>query len=130
MAVLAIGLDEYNNGTLATVATFFGVHLVTLICMFLGIALWTSCYPSRTSHLIWSARDVGPSAGYYGCLGHALSTMDTAWAMTAFIATLSILAIRLIHSIRPNFDDAHIVSADLAHLVALPLGFLAGIYGS
>ncbi len=130
MATLAIGLDEYNNGTLATVAIFFGVHLVTLICMFLGVALWTSYSPSRTSRLIWNARDVGPSAGYYGCLGHAFSTMDTALTTTTFIACLSILAIRLIHSIRQNFDDAHIVSADFAHLLALPLGFLAGFYGS
>ncbi len=93
--------------------------------MFLGVALWTSYSPSRTSRLIWNARDVGPSAGYYGCLGHAFSTMDTALTTTTFIACLSILAIRLIHSIRQNFDDAHIVSADFAHLLALPLGFLA-----
>jgi len=75
--------------------------------------------------LLAKARDVGPSAGYFGCLGLALAALPRPARGRVLAAVLVLLAARFAGSFIRVPDGGRQISADSAHLVALPLGFLA-----
>jgi hypothetical protein len=75
--------------------------------------------------LLYSVRDVGPSAGYYGCLGFALANTSSRRATTVGGVAL-LLILRLASSGYHLPNAGHILAADLAHVVAFPIGALWG----
>lgn len=68
---LFAGLSELRSGSLRTSIAFWGSHLIVLV---LSWALLASLHlvGSASAGILYLARDVGPSAGYVGCLGYLL----------------------------------------------------------
>lgn len=107
-----VGSAELRTSTRRTTLTFWGVHLLTLL------ALTTPLFEKPM------ARDVGPSAGYFACLGLAITTLSKRPRWLAFVVVLALLTIALFQPPRDGLSAAVKFSADAAHLIAFPLGFL------
>lgn len=119
---LSVGWLEWQCGTLTTVLVFFDAHVTTLALMFLGMALENWIVQSQPGSLLWFTRDVGPSAGYYGCLGLAVMMQSTAPRNAIIIAILSVLILRFGYSAYHLHESARTMSADVAHLIAFSMG--------
>ena len=72
--------------------------------------------------LLWLAADVGPSAGYNGCLGLAIATIvgDRRAYVVTFV--LSALFLQFFWATIRVPEQGHLMSSNLAHLIAFPLG--------
>lgn len=122
MFSLSVGWLECQRGTLTAGLVFFGVHVATLLLMVLGIAFENWLVQSHSGSLLWFTRDVGPSAGYYGCLGLALMMQPAALRRPIIIAMLIVLLLRLGYSTYCLHESTRSMSADIAHLIAFSLG--------
>ena len=123
MVALAVGAAEWLAGTRRTIITFWGVHLVTLLVESLLIAWPLHQSGSATGTALVMARDVGPSAGYFACLGLACARFPRKlWGKIAGSIIFIGLLVTLGQSI--NRTDVVKVFADLAHVLAFPLGWL------
>lgn len=122
----AVGWVEWFHGTRRAACIFFGVHLLTLLIVSIAITYPLAALETVQGHLLYSARDVGPSAGYYGCLGFAIA----GWAdhRRPYVAScvVFLMLMRLAWSGLHLPATAHTLDADLAHAVAFPLGFAIG----
>lgn len=126
LVMLAVILSwvEYVYGTFHTVLTFFGVHLATLVLL-VFVAWPLTLLETHHGDLLFDARDVGPSAGYYGCLGLAVAGLTSSKRKAILVAIVVVLVLRLVWSTLHVSDQGHQISADLAHLIAFPLGMLS-----
>lgn len=126
MLALSVGAAELLHGTRRTIAVFLGVHLLTLVLVAVLLALPLASAGVVQGELLAHARDVGPSAGYFGCLGLALTALPRRARAVALIVLLAYLAAHFLWSFVRVPDAGRRISADAAHLIALPLGFLIG----
>ena len=122
MIAIAVGLSEWLIGTRRAALTFWGVHLSTLLIVSLVIALPLHWAGSTLGSLVAISRDVGPSAGYFGSLGLVSSHLKHPWNLISGGIILIALEIALLH-ISGNNSLGLEVSADLAHIIAFPLGW-------
>jgi len=122
-----VGTAEWLTGSKRTAATFWGVHLLTLILLSLIISL--AIYQLRDIGLEASeiARDVGPSAGYFACLGLISARMKRPWHWVSGGILLVIFIV--VFLLPPGAGENAEVkfSADLAHLLAFSLGWLSSL---
>ncbi len=122
MLGLGVGWAERLAGTIRAITVFLSVHIITLMIIYFGLIL-----PSAASHFAnaeWlvDARDVGPSAGYYGCLGSELGRLNSKWRWTIVAVISLVLLARLIISSGAIHEHPHQVIGDVAHVIAFPLG--------
>jgi len=122
MFCLAVGCVEWIHGTATSLSAFFGIHLATLLLMSIGVSLCASLLESHRSSLLWYAQDVGPSAGYYGCLGLAIASLTPSRRVPLVIGIGSLLLLRLGWSGYHIPEDGRMLSADISHAIAFPLG--------
>lgn len=126
MVALAVGAAEWLAGAKRTVATFWGVHLVTLLIESLSIAWPLHQLGSPFGTALVVVRDVGPSAGYFGCLGLACARFPKKrWGELAGLLIFAGLFWSLWQSFRSEQADMVRLFANLAHLIAFPLGWLS-----
>ena len=126
MVALAVGMAEWLAGTKRTIATFWGVHLATLLLESLLIAWPLHQLGSSFGTALVMVRDVGPSAGYFGCLGLACARFPKKrWGQLASLLIFAALGWSLWHSFRSGQADIAKRFADLAHLIAFPVGWLS-----
>ena len=118
----AVGWLEATAGTRVAAVAFTSIHGVTVVAMAIGIGLLNTLATSHRGSLLWSMTDVGPSAGYYGCLGIALGRLGLNNRPLLILAVLTILVARVIWSSYQLSESGRMMSADLAHLIAFPLG--------
>ncbi len=128
MVALAVGFIEWSRGTFRAAITFLGIHFATLITMTVGVVLWDELKPSVLSDLLWNVQDVGPSAGYYGCLGLALASASPSKRSLLLWSVLLWLALRTCWSVGCVPEDGSVISADVAHVIAFPLGALKSLF--
>lgn len=123
----AVGLAEWLTTTRRTAMTFWGIHLLTLILLSIIVSFMLS--PLRNLGLEASevARDVGPSAGYFACLGLVSAKLKRPWHWISGISLLLVFLTVLF--LPPQIgEDARIkFSADFAHLMAFPLGWASSL---
>ncbi len=125
MIALAVGVSEWFGGTRRIVATFWGVHLITLIAEALLIALPLKFAGAQIGAQLSHLRDVGPSAGYVGALGLACALLPRRLRLPALGAVMiGLIGFTLLPPAAGQTVAAKL-SADLAHLIALPLGYLS-----
>lgn len=122
MLVLAVGWVESAISTPIAIVSFVGIHLSTLLLMSLGIALTTSVFESHRGNLLWYVQDVGPSAGYYGCLGLMILSLAPNLRLPLALGIVVLLGLRLAWSAYHLHEGGQHFSADVAHLIAFPLG--------
>jgi hypothetical protein len=121
----AVGCVEFVYGTRRAMLTFFGIHFATLLFVAGAIAWPLSMLETLHGELLFDARDVGPSAGYYGCLGLFVAGLSSRKREAIVAAIALLLILRLISSSLQLAEEGRVMSADLAHLVAFPLGVLS-----
>ena len=130
LVALFVGLAEWRSGWKRAAATFWGVHLLALMLLSLIISL--SVHQLRAFGLEASlvARDVGPSAGYFACLGLLSAQLKRPWNWVSGGVLFAMFVIALFMPAAAG-ESAHLkFSADLAHLLAFPLGWLSSGLGS
>ena len=122
---LFVGLAEWMTGTVRASATFWGVHLLTLILLSLIISL--ALHQLRDFGLAASEfeRDVGPSAGYFACLGLVSAQLKRPWNWASGALLFGMFAVVMFLPAGANENARMKFSADLAHLLAFPLGWLS-----
>jgi hypothetical protein len=125
MIALALGAAEWATGTIWAFVTFWGVHLATLLSESLLIALPLKLAGAPIGAQLSDVRDVGPSAGYIGALGLACAFLPSPWRHRAAIAVMLGLLLFVLLPPDGTQTDAVKLSADLAHLIAFPLGWLS-----
>jgi hypothetical protein len=123
MAV-ALGLAEWLAGTRRALLTFWGVHLATLLIE--STAIWLLRHWGGAQFEAYTiARDVGPSAGYFGCLGLACGRLPGRWRWaTGSVILLGLVAAFFLPGQAGQAREVKLF-ADLAHLLAFPFGWLS-----
>ncbi len=122
MLAFAVGYAEWNFGTLRSVVTFFGVHLMALILLFVIVLFANQIFTIESGRRLWEVRDVGPSAGYYGCLGMAIAGLRRPVRGPLIALILAVLLSRAGYSFAYLPEKGRMLSADLTHLIAISLG--------
>ncbi len=112
---------ELLTGTRHTILAFWISHLGASVggALLTGLAVQFSS--STLLNEIYTARDVGPSAGYFGCMGLIIAKLPSPWK---YMVGLAIIAGLIGGMVVSGQHGATLdVSAGLAHLVAFPLGW-------
>jgi hypothetical protein len=122
MIGLCVGLAEKRVGTWRTVLTFWGIHLATLLIQSLLLAISARELDVLWIKLLQAEHDVGPSAGYYGCLGLVCQKQSEPRRLRLLAIIGGILLARLIWSALSPHTGRSSRAADIAHLIAFPLG--------
>ena len=122
MIAIAVGLAEWLAGSLRTFLTFWGAHLMALL-----VEGWVIAWPlhewgDAEVRLLAYTRDVGPSAGYFGCLGLACALLRGKWRWSALLI-LSGLFVALYLPASSAAEQRVKLFADLAHLIAFSVGW-------
>lgn len=127
LVAIFVGLAEWITDSKQAGITFWGVHLVTLILLSLIVSL--ALHQLRDFGLAASEieRDVGPSAGYFACLGLISAQLKRPWNWVSGILLFSMFAVALFVPAGASENAQIKFSADFAHLLAFPLGWLASI---
>ncbi len=128
MLCICVGLCEQRFRTATTTLVFFASHLIVTV----GLALFV-ILPFHTAGAEWatvlaSEKDVGPSAGYYGCLGFWIASLNSRHRRILILCLILVLAVRLVFSLEKIELNPATVSADLGHLAAFPLGLIVGFW--
>jgi hypothetical protein len=79
MVAVFVGLAEWMTGWKRAAATFWGVHLLALVLLSLIVALFLHQLRAFGLEAAEAARDVGPSAGYFACLGLVSARLKRPW---------------------------------------------------
>ena len=122
MVAFAIGLSEWLTGSRRAALTFWGVHFSTLLIESLVVALPMHWFGMALGSLAALSRDVGPSAGYFGALGLVSAHLKYPWNLLSGGAIFIALEFALLH-VSGNNNLGLEVSADIAHVIAFPLGW-------
>ena len=122
MVTFAVGLSEWLMGPRRATLTFWGVHFSTLLIESLVVALPMHWFGMALGSLVALSRDVGPSAGYFGALGVVSAHLKYPWNLVSGGIILVALEFALLH-ISGNNNLGLEVSADIAHIIAFPLGW-------
>lgn len=129
MTAVSLGLAEWLAGWRRALATFWGVHLATLLFESWLLASPLGRWFGAEAHDLAEGRDVGPSAGYFGSLGLAAGRLPGRWRWIGGVAGLGVLAAALFLPPRSGESRAVKRFADLAHLLAFPLGWASASFG-
>jgi hypothetical protein len=128
--VFVVGLAEWMTGWKRTATAFWGVHLLALIL--LSVIMSLAAHQLRSIGLEASEleRDVGPSAGYFACLGLVSAMLKRPWNWVSGSILMLVFVTILFTPAAIGESEKLKFSADLAHLLAFPLGWLFGWFGS
>jgi signal transduction histidine kinase len=121
----AVGAAEWLAGPKRAAATFWGVHLLTLVLLSLIIALMIDQLHNLGLEASEVARDVGPSAGYFACLGLVSARLKRPWNWVSGGILLVVFLVALLLPAGAGENAQVKFSADLAHLMAFPLGWIS-----
>ena len=129
MVAVVVGLAEWMTGWKRTAATFWGVHLLSLVLLTLIVSLAEHQLRSMGLEADLLARDVGPSAGYFACLGLVSAHLKRPWNLVSGAALFAMFIIALFLPAAAGESAQLKFSADLAHMLAFPLGWLSSSIG-
>ncbi len=121
---LMLGLTsiaEWLSGSRKTALAFWLSHLGATIGESLLTGLVVQFTSSGLLHQLHNLRDVGPSAGYFGCIGLIVAHIPRPWKYLVSLAVVGGLIGGMVYS--AIHGAAIDVSAGLAHLLAFPIGF-------
>jgi len=125
LSLVMAGATEIFGGTWRAALTFWGIHFATLLLTSLALLPFHHLkipFAESLSH----ARDVGPSAGYFGCLGALVFSSSWRWPASGIL----IVALTVFFFSPPHPDEnPHVkIHADSAHLMAFILGCTLSLF--
>ncbi|MCR4291149.1 MAG: rhomboid family intramembrane serine protease [Candidatus Scalindua sp.] len=123
-----VGVAEDLFGTKKVILIFLAAHLFALLITSVLIASPLHSFGLWRGSLLYAAHDVGPSAGYYGCLGSVLFFSRQKGCRYLIYMVWILLAARLSYSWVVVPDQGRVISGDLAHILAFGIGMLLGRY--
>ena len=129
MTALCVGSCERWRGTFATIGIFLASHGLTLGVLAAALYVGHALAPTHSSRQLLDISDVGPSAGYYGCLGASLLASKRRSLLLSSCAVIGYLAVRVVLAWTSPAFQPHIFQTDLAHLIAFGIGGLILRYG-
>ncbi len=119
--LILVASAEKLTGTSRSALAFWLSHLGATVGGSLLTWLAVHLYSSSLLNDIYTGRDVGPSAGYFGCLGLIVAHFPHRWNYIIGLAIIvGLLGGMVFSASHGAFID---VSAGLAHLIAFPLGW-------
>jgi len=121
----AVGLAEWMTGWKRAAATFWGVHLLALVLLSLIVSLLLHQLRAFGLEADEAARDVGPSAGYFACLGLVSSRLKRPWNLVSGALLFAMFVVAIFLPATAGESAPLKFSADLAHMLAFPLGWLS-----
>lgn len=127
LVAFAVGLAEWMTGWKRAAATFWGVHLLALILLSLIVSLAIHQLRDIGLEATEVARDVGPSAGYFACLGLVSARLKGPWNWVSGGMLFAFFGIALFTPVAAGEIASIKFSADLAHLLAFPLGWFSSL---
>jgi hypothetical protein len=127
MIALAVGLSELRFGWQPAALIFWGIHLITLFGTSLLIIIFWRVNSDPLTIALASGRDVGPSAGYFACLGLVINSLSRPWNRLGGGLVWVILLIEILLPPAHGQDVALALTASLAHALAFPLGYFSGV---
>ncbi len=125
MVAVTSGVAEWKTGSWRAALTFWGIHLMTLVLESLLFLLPLHQLGFSQARAVFYSRDVGPSAGYMASLGLVTTFLPRPWRWIVFGAVLIFLIVALSLPPRPSETQAVKFAADMAHLIAYPLGWMS-----
>ena len=99
-------------------------HLTSVLIFALGVGLLHWMQLGQTISTLYALHDVGPSAGYYGCLSRTILACKIPHKMALFWGLFVILSVRALVSFLQMPDSQISLSADIVHLIALMVGVI------
>lgn len=121
----AVGLAEWLTGSKRTAITFWGAHILVLVLLSIIVSLAAHQLRDFGLEASAAARDVGPSVGYFACLGVVSAHLKRPWNWAVGMGIFAIFVIALFLPAAPGESAQIKFSADLAHMLAFPLGWLS-----
>jgi len=121
----AVGLAEWMTDWKQAAATFWGVHLLALVLLSLIVSLLLHQLRAFGLEADEAARDVGPSAGYFACLGLVSSQLKRPWNLVSGALLFALFVVAIFLPATAGESAPLKFSADLAHMLAFPLGWLS-----
>ena len=127
--IFAVGLAEWLTGWKRVAATFWGIHLLALVLLSLIISLGIHQLRDLGLEAAEIARDVGPSAGNFACLGLVSAQLKRPWNWVSG-GLLFVMFVIVLFIPAAAGENAQIkFPADLAHTLAFPLGWFSSLLG-
>ena len=122
MILLVVAWSESAFGSLTTLCIFASSHLTSMLAFAIGVGALQWTYLSQTLSALYDFHDVGPSAGYYGCLGALLVASKWSYRQWITIGLLVVLILRIAISVKSMPESHAVMSADIVHLFATLVG--------
>ncbi|HQZ38045.1 MAG TPA: rhomboid family intramembrane serine protease [Vicinamibacterales bacterium] len=116
-------LAERRWGSWPTAGLFWGGHLWAVLVVTLGVAMPLYRWGSEAGLLLFTSSDVGPSAGYWSCIGAVVAGLPPRrrWPIGLVMGAALVVALSASSNAIASAPDR--VLADAAHLVAFASGF-------
>jgi len=119
MLVACVGWAEWQLGTLRSFLLFWSAHVVSVALTFAALAAVSRLMVHPVIETLRASYDVGPSGGYYGCLGAMSMLHRYRWRVTGVIAAVLCFRLLLSSALAPDLGR---LDADLCHLIAFAFG--------
>lgn len=127
MVALFVGAVEKRSGSTWALGTFWAVHIWTLLMLSLTSYMAEGEPGGTLGSTMSTLRDVGPSAGYFGCVGFAVATLGhRRLRLLVSVLVVAWLGADLAGVVAIGGALPQELSADLAHLIAFPSGWIVG----
>ena len=122
MTMFCVGWLELQRGWEVALAVFFASHILS--AMFEGVILSQVLFWSGIPQIPWhlALHEVGPSAGYYGCLGTCIFLLPKTVRGWSVLVIFGWLTVRLLIGMSYSTLEGTHIRSDLAHLVAFGFG--------
>jgi hypothetical protein len=121
LMLILTSVAEWLAGTRRTALAFWIAHLGATVGESLLTGVVVQFSSSSLLSQLHSLRDVGPSAGYFGCIGLITAYFPRPWKYLVGLAVITGLIGGMVYS--AQHGAAIDVSAGLAHLLAFPIGW-------
>ena len=119
MLVACVGWAEWQLGTARSFLLFWSAHLVSLALTFAALAAVSKVMVHPVLETLRASYGVGPSGGYYGCLGAMSINHRYRWRVAGVIAAVLLFRLLLSSALAPDLGR---LDDDLCHLIAFAFG--------
>jgi len=122
-----LAISELRSGTRRTAGLFWIGHSWTVIVIALAVVAPLYRMGFRAGLMLYTAVDVGPSAGFWSCMGGVVAGLPRRFHFTVGIAVGTTLVVIALTELREITTSPAQVVADLSHVAAFMSAFLVTV---